>query len=260
LCRKKNELSPTKKTPAIPVKTSENMFTRLTTLFFIIGSRLFIICGLILAVASKAQTQGAAAGDTFETHVGHGKVNIVDFRRSPNSGGLPLVFRLEYKTFESVPSDGFFGRITRGKMTFSLPRQNNPEMAYDKTASIAARLTQGPAFGDTVDYQAREIAPNVFEVHWKEPRGGDTVTHVEDFNRQELCTNITSINRVPIPAAFDSFDLDNRLDNPQLFPNGSPVTKGDFAFFSLCGTMSQSLASEKVWENKMHMLVYESPK
>ena len=47
--------------------------------------------------------------------------------------------------------------------------------------------------------QARELAPNVFEVHWKEPRGGDTVTHVEDFNRQELCTNITGINRVPIP-------------------------------------------------------------
>jgi hypothetical protein len=146
------------------------MFKRLTTLFFVIASRLFIICGLILALAPKVEAQ--EAGDTFEAHVGHGKVNIVDFRRSPNSGGLPLVFRIEYKSFESVPSDGFFGRITRGKMTFSLPRQNNPEMAYDKTASIAARLTQGPAFGDTVDYQAREIASNVFEVHWKEPRGG----------------------------------------------------------------------------------------
>ena len=229
------------------------MFRRSTILFFIIASRLFIICGLILALAPKAETQ--EVGDTFEAHVGHGKVNIVDFRKSPNSGGLPLVFRLEYKTFESVPSDGFFGRITKGKMTFSLPRQNNPEMAYDKTGSIAARLTQGPAFGDTVNYQAREIAPNVFEVHWKEPRGGDTVTHVEDFNRQELCTNITSINNVPIPAEFDSFDLANRLDNPKLFPSGSPVAK----FFSLCGTMSQSLASEKVWEDKMHMLVYESP-
>ena len=230
------------------------MFRRLTTPFFIIASPFFISCGLILALAPKAQSQDT--GDTYEAHVGHGKVNIVDFRKA---SGLPLVFRCEFKTFESVPSDGFFGRITRGKMTFSLPRQNNPEMAYDKTASLAALLTQGPACGETVDYQAREIAPNVFEVHWKEPRGGATVTHVEDFNRQELCTNITSINRVPIPAAFDSFDLDNRLDNPKLFPNGSPVAKDDFPFFSLCGTMSQSLASEKVWEDKMHMLVYESP-
>lgn len=234
------------------------MFRRLTTLFFVIASPFFISCCLILAACSKAESQDT--GDTYEAHVGHGKVNIVDFRKATNSGGPPLVFRLEFKTFESVPSDGFFGRITRGKMTFSFPRQNNPEMADDKAGSFAARLTQGPAFGDTVDYQAREIAPNVFEVHWKEPRGGDTVTHVEDFNRQELCTNITSINRVPIPAAFDSLDLDNRLDNPKLFPNGSPVARDDFPFFSLCGTMSQSLASEKVWENKMHMLVYESPK
>jgi hypothetical protein len=48
--------------------------------------------------------------------------------------------------------------------------------------------------------------------------------------------------------------------NPKLFPNGSPVARDDFPFFSLCGTMSQSLASENVWENKIHMLVYESPK
>ena len=86
------------------------MFKKLTTLFFIIASRLFIICGLILGLAPKAEAQ--EVGDTFEAHVGHGKVNIVDFRRSPNSGGLPLVFRIEYKTFESVPSDGVFGRIT----------------------------------------------------------------------------------------------------------------------------------------------------
>jgi len=230
------------------------MFKRLTTLFST-ASRLFIICGLILAVAPKAETQ--EAGDTFEAHVGHGKVNIVDFRKA---SGLPLVFRCEYKSFESVPSDGFFGGITRGKMTFSFPRQNNPEMPYDKTASLAARLTQGPALGETVDYQAREIAPNVFEVHWKEPKGGATVIHVEDFNRQQLLTNITSINSVPIPAAFDVLDVDNRLDNPKLFTNGSPVARDDFPFFSFCGAMSQSLASEKVWEDKMHMLVYESPK
>jgi len=89
----------------------------------------------ILALAPKAESQDT--GDTYEAHVGHGKVNIVDFRKATNSGGLPLVFRLEFKTFESVPSDGFFGRITRGKMTFSFPRQNNPEVPYDKTASLA---------------------------------------------------------------------------------------------------------------------------
>ena len=231
------------------------MFTRLTLLFL-------TSCGLVLAVTSAVKAQGLsnAVSKTFETHVGHGKVNIVDFRGAPGSGDLPLVFRLEFTTFESVPSDGFFGAITRGKMTFSYPRQNNPEVAYDQTAAGPAGFTRGPAYGDTVDYQAREIAPNVFELHWKEPKRGDTVTHVEDYNRQQVCTNITNLNRVPIPAGFNPLDLTRQLDNPELFPGGNPVSRADFPFLSLCGTMRQSLASEKVWENEMHMLVYEASK
>src|SRR4029077_5930167 len=102
---------------------------RLTTPFFIIASPFFISCGLILALAPKAESQDT--GDTYEAHVGHGKVNIVDFRKAT---GLPLVFRCEFKTFESVPSDGFFGRITRGKMTLSIPRQNNTVRTSDKQA------------------------------------------------------------------------------------------------------------------------------
>lgn len=222
----------------------------------------FVVSGLVLASAPADEAQSPGDGNTaqtFEAHVGHGKVNIVDFRGAPGSGNLPLVFRLEYKTFENVPPDGFFGRITRGKVTFSYPRQNNPEVPYEKTAAESARFTRGPAYGDTVHYQAREIAPNVFEVHWKEPRRGDTVTHVEDYNRQQICTNITSLNRVPIPAAFDPLDLTRQLDNPELFPNGNPVTKDSFPFFCLCGTMRQSPASERVWENEMHMLVYGDP-
>ena len=58
------------------------MFRRSTILFFIIASRLFIICGLILAVVPKAETQ--EAGDTFEAHVGHGKVNICLLYTSPS--------------------------------------------------------------------------------------------------------------------------------------------------------------------------------
>lgn len=210
--------------------------------------------------AGTAQAQGAETGKNFEDHVGHGRVNIVDFRVSSGPTGPPLVFRLEFTTFERRPSDGYFGPITRGKMTFSYPRQNNPEVGYRKSAAVAAGFTQGPAYGETVDYQAREIAPNVFEVHWKEPRRGDTVTHIEDFNRQQVCTNITNINRVPIPAGFDPLDLTRQLDNPELFPKGNPVARADFPFFSLCGQMRQSLAADKVWENELHMLVYKAPK
>jgi hypothetical protein len=61
-----------------------------------------------------------------------------------------------------------------------------------------------------------------------------------------VCTNITNIDRVPIPAAFDQFDLGTQLNNTTLFPNGSPVASPDFPFFPLCGTMSQSLESARV--------------
>lgn len=215
---------------------------------------------LVLGIGTwEAQAQGTGTGKTFEEHVGHGRVNIVDFRASTGPAGPPLVFRLEFMTFERGPSDGFLGPITRGKMTFSYPRQNNPAVAYRQTATEAARFTQGPPYGDTVDYQARELAPNVFEVHWKEPRRGDTVTQIDDFNRQQVCTNITNLNRVPIPAQFDPLDMTRQLDNPTLFPSGNPVARADFPFFSLCGQMRQSLATDKVWENELHMLVYKAP-
>ena len=220
-----------------------------------------LVSGSVLAVAWKAPANTPSkVAKTFESHVGHGRINIVDFRGAPGSGDQPFVFRLEFTSFESVPTDGFFGPVTKGKMTFSYPRQNNPAVAYNPAAAETARLTQGPAYGETVDYQAREIAPNVFEVHWKEPRRGDTVTHVEDFNRQQVCTNIANINRVPIPAGFDPLDLTKQLNNPELFPDGNPVAKSDFPYFSLCGKMRQSLAADKVWENELHMLVYEAPK
>jgi hypothetical protein len=64
------------------------------------------------------------------------------------------------------------------------------------------------------------------------------------------------VNRVPIPAAFDPFDLANQSNNRTLLPNGSPVASPDFPFFTLCGTMSQSLESDKVWEDVLHKLIY----
>ena len=85
------------------------------------------------------------------------------------------------------------------------------------------------------------------------------MTHVEDFNRQHVCTNITNINRAAIPPEFDPLDLAKQLNNTTLFPNGSPVTDANFGWYPLCGTMSQSAESDKVWENQLHYLVYTAP-
>src|SRR5260370_7214612 len=98
--------------------------------------------------------------------------------------------------------------------------------------------------------------PNAFEVHWKETHKGDTVTHVQEFNRQQGLTNITNINRVPIPAGFDQFDLDSQMNNKSLFPAGSPVAADQFPFFALCGTMSQSLETARLSQHHLPSLLY----
>ncbi|MBI3899878.1 MAG: hypothetical protein HY308_16505 [Gammaproteobacteria bacterium] len=208
---------------------------------------------------SRRDQGHAQSCKSFKAWMGGGKINIVDFTALTGGESSPFRFRLKYDSFEPVAADGFFGRITKGQLTFSYPRQNNPELPYVKTDPYPAMYFHGPAFGEQVDYQAREIGCNLFEVHWKETHKGDTVTHVQDFNRQQVCTNITNINRAPIPAEFDPFDINVQMNNTALFPDGSPVAKDSFAWFPLCGTMSQSLGSDAVWENKLHYLVYVAP-
>ena len=224
-----------------------------------IFTRLTFLCGLLLVFTAKgaAQSSSSQPCKSFEAHVGYGQVNIVAFRGITGGRASPFIFRLAFTTFDDHPADGFFGPITTGKMTFSYPRQSNPEVAYDKSASYPDRVSHGPAYGDTVEYQAREIACNLFEIHWKEPRRGDTVTHIEDFSRQQVCTNITSINRVPIPEGFDLLDRNRDLESRTLFPKGNPASRRDFGYTSLCGTMSQSPASKRVWEDELHLLPFK---
>lgn len=207
--------------------------------------------------ASAAPAAATPSCNTFESYVGNGKINIVDFTGMLGASSN-LRFRLKVNSFQSVASDGFFGAITTGDLTYSYPRQNNPVAAYAKDAPFPAAFTQGPAFGEKVRYTAREVACNVFQLTWKETEKGDTVTHVEDFGRQFVCTNITGINRSPIPAGFDPFDKSAQLNNTALFPQGSPANDPGF-FTNLCGTMSQSLESERVWENTYHAMVYTAP-
>jgi len=207
------------------------------------------------ATPTDAATQASGKCETFEAHLGGDKVNIVDFTATTGGAASPFKFRLKVDTLESIPSDGYFGALTKGTMTFSYPRQANPELPYVKSDPYPAPYLHGPAFGETVVYQAREIACNVFEIHWKETHKGDTVTHVQDFGRNQVCTNITNINRVPIPPGFDPLDLGNQLNNRDLFPAGSPLDDPNFGFSPLCGTMSQSLETDQVWE-KMNYLVY----
>ncbi len=221
------------------------------------AARALTAVALLLACAVAGTAHAATGCRTYEQWMGGGKVTIVDFRgKDPAS---PFRFRLEVHGFEAVASDGYMGPITRGELTFSYPRQARPEVPYSKDAPYPAPYTHGPAFGEKVRYQAREIACNVFEVHWKEPNKGDTVTHVQDFGRGHVCTNITNINREPIPAGFDPLDLHRQLNDRTLFPDGSPLEKPSFGWYNLCGTLAQSLKRDRVWEDRLGFQVYRAP-
>lgn len=208
-------------------------------------------------IAGTESSKDSGSCKSYESWVGNGKVNVVDFRGSDESS--PFRFRLKFHNFEQVKSDGFMGPVTKGFMTFSYPRQAKPEVAYVKSAPYPAPFTQGPALGEKVEYQAREVSCNVFEVHWKEPKKGDTVTHVQNYNKQHVCTNITNVNREPVPSGFDPFDLSAQMNNKALFPTGSPLLKDGFGWYNLCGKMTQSLERDRVWEDKLGFLVYEAP-
>ena len=61
-----------------------------------------------------------------------------------------------------------------------------------KTMEFSSTGTAAPVAEPvvTVEYTAKEVAPGVFMVYWKEP-DGSTVVHVEDFNQDKVFTNIT---------------------------------------------------------------------
>ena len=53
-------------------------------------------------------------------------------------------------------------------------------------------FTDDKTITDTVQYTAVEIRPKVYMVYWHEPQSGDNVTHIEDFERGEVYTNIAA--------------------------------------------------------------------
>ncbi|KMQ67720.1 metallo-beta-lactamase [Chryseobacterium sp. FH2] len=62
----------------------------------------------------------------------------------------------------------------------------------NKTMSLIG--TEGSVKGitDTVQYTAVEVAKNVFMVYWYESKHGDNVTHVQDYNKNIVYSNIAT--------------------------------------------------------------------
>ncbi len=67
------------------------------------------------------------------------------------------------------------------------------ELFFESETQLTWKALANDGFGssETVAITKTEIRPNLYMVYWKE-KSGTTVTHVEDFEKGIVYTNITS--------------------------------------------------------------------
>lgn len=71
-----------------------------------------------------------------------------------------------------------------GTFKFILDFKNDKEMSFTGVSGKVKGST------DTVQYTAVEVAKNVFMIYWHEPKLGSNITHIQDYNKNIIYTNI----------------------------------------------------------------------
>ncbi|MDR6921063.1 MBL fold metallo-hydrolase [Chryseobacterium sp. 2987] len=82
------------------------------------------------------------------------------------------------------PAIGHKVEADLGTFRFILDFKDNKEMSFTGAGGKVKGAT------DTVQYTAVEVAKNVFMVYWHEPKLGSNVTHIQDYNKNIVYTNI----------------------------------------------------------------------
>lgn len=82
------------------------------------------------------------------------------------------------------PAIGNKVEVDFGTTKFILDFKDNKTMSFLGTAGPSKDTT------DTVQYTAVEVAKNVFMVYWHEPHLGFNVTHIQDYNKNIIYSNI----------------------------------------------------------------------
>ncbi len=82
------------------------------------------------------------------------------------------------------PAIGHKVEVNLGTFSFTLDFKDNKNMSFTGTDG----KVKGAA--DTVPYTAVEVAKNIFMVYWHEPKLGSNITHIQDYNKNIVYTNI----------------------------------------------------------------------
>jgi len=88
------------------------------------------------------------------------------------------------------------------------------ELNFESENQLTWRAFNNSVFGaiETVKIQKTEIRPNVYLVTWKE-KSGTTVTHLEDFEKETVYTNITTPDHNFINLTGKLTLITNKMDN-----------------------------------------------
>ncbi|WP_080778128.1 MBL fold metallo-hydrolase [Chryseobacterium phocaeense] len=99
--------------------------------------------------------------------------------------GTKVFFReMNWDLKSPYPAIGHQVETDFGTLKFTLDFKDNKEMSFKGTSGNVKGNT------DTVKYTAVEVAKNVFMVYWHEPKSGSNVTHIQDYNKNTVYTNI----------------------------------------------------------------------
>ncbi|MDR6488559.1 glyoxylase-like metal-dependent hydrolase (beta-lactamase superfamily II) [Chryseobacterium vietnamense] len=119
---------------------------------------------------------------------------IVDFMVKkypdlPGKGELEMGVKVYLKEMDwdlksPYPAIGRKVEVDFGTIKFLLDFKDNKTMTFIGTAGSSKNST------DTVEYTAVEVAKNVFMVYWHEPHLGFNVTHIQDYNKNIIYSNI----------------------------------------------------------------------
>ncbi|WP_431611949.1 MoaF-related domain-containing protein [Chryseobacterium sp. 'Rf worker isolate 10'] len=120
--------------------------------------------------------------------------SIVDFmvKKYPNLPGKDelemgvkvFLKEMDWDLKSPYPAIGRKVEVDFGAVKFILDFKDNKTMTFTGTAGSSKNST------DTVEYTAVEVAKNVFMVYWHEPHLGFNVTHIQDYNKNIVYSNI----------------------------------------------------------------------
>ncbi|NIF07167.1 MBL fold metallo-hydrolase [Chryseobacterium sp. Tr-659] len=99
--------------------------------------------------------------------------------------GAKVFFKeMDWDLKSPYPAIGHQIEVDFGAVKFLLDFKDNRTMTFTGTAGSSKNST------DTVEYTAVEVAKNVFMVYWHEPHLDFNVTHIQDYNKNIVYSNI----------------------------------------------------------------------